>query len=107
MHPEKVARDLIAKGFCKNIASDGKGAYCAVGAVKFALDFRLTEAETVVRELYDYIPAEFQTVPVDSWSVWDSDAKWSCVVAFNNHPKTTQEDVVGAFDKMLADKGII
>lgn len=115
----KTARDLIANGFCKNKVHqkvNGQDQYCAVGAVRQAVygdaqALAWGQDQLIVSELYDRLPQEYKRAQdfidgdffISSQEVLS--AKWSCVVQFNNDKGTTQGDVVGVFDKTLADLG--
>lgn len=103
----KTARDRIAGGFCKHHLSVGHGEgettkYCAVGALIDGDTFFM-QAEAIVDRLYRYLPQEFQITPRNSFR----GQYWGAVVDYNNHPDTTQADVVALYDKLLADEGII
>lgn len=94
----------IASGFCKNTIArydENFVAYqwCAVGAV--------SQNREAVHALYPHLPEEFKiTAPYyDSAGTVISRSDWNKVVRYNNHPDTTQADMVALFEKALSELG--
>jgi hypothetical protein len=97
----RLGRDRIANGWCKGIVFRD-GSYCARGAVfpDAANDPALTDQVAVACEaaLLAAVPPSY--VP---HSVWVEMVAYRHV-GFNNHPDTTQADVVALFDRAIAKR---
>ena len=98
------ARDLLAKGFCKdNLACDAEGKaigyedpkaaqFCILGAMLIASDDNVNY-DKVVPLLASQLP--------QPWVEMHPNWQMSALIAFNNHWETTQADIVALFDRAI------
>jgi hypothetical protein len=83
------ARDLLAAGhWIKNYLDDGKGNYCALGALDFVVNGRADHVIT-------HTPSGAK-----AWSAL-TDAMGCSIPKFNNAPERTLEEMIAAFNKAI------
>ena len=94
----RAAKDIVAKGWYRGWVTDGKGNYCAVGALNKVSGFM--DAESPIPEhlclrrdqayevLRAYLPVPYREV-----------------AEYNDAKSTTHQDILNLFDKALADLG--
>ena len=92
------ARSLLQKGWCQHILTDHNGSHCAMGALNQAVhgDYAYTSvSRKLAVKLEPHLPEPFRSMPAPG----SSNVAVSRVVRYNNHPNTTQEDIVNLFCK--------
>ena len=95
----QAGRDrLVERGFCKNALVDDEGRVCAMGAIADAtpehkMGHPRLWGEAEVWSRADKILCEFAPRVSGNW--------WSDIVAYNNHPDTTINDVLQVFDDAI------
>lgn len=85
----RAARNIIEQGWCKGRNTDGNGSYCILGAVGVA-----TKNESFATSRYYDAVCELR-LQMPEVGLPD----------FNDDPSTTKEDVLGLFDKAIAELG--
>lgn len=84
------AREIVKRGWTKYDFYDGRGNYCAEGALRMA----------ACGELYpedDAVWFEFRRAEEELW-----DAVQEKITIWNDSPETTKEVVIAAFDHAIA-----
>src|ERR1044072_6834244 len=109
VHPDieimRAARDIVDRGGakgCYTTTHKGNDRYCAVAAISTAAGagtgrgFLPAATKRLIRELGSELPR------TGSRAIWRLQGAKGRVIIFNDHHKTTQRQVLNAFDQTIA-----
>ena len=87
----RLSKERLRGRWCKQRLHDGAGNVCAVGAVILG---GKGSAQVFRARAGKFLPSEF---------IGEVAPHFAYVECFNDHPGTTEADVLGLFDKVIAD----
>lgn len=93
------ARDIVANGWCKGALNDHRGNHCALGAL-YAAEAKDVFEPSILSGDARVAFGAISDIAEELGYTFD----WGHgnIVAFNNAPETTHQDVLNLFDKAIA-----
>lgn len=101
---EKAADDIATNGLAQHLLQNDVGQHCAIGAIGCALGYELRpRAGFIDNDAWEDPNIEdaaaalsTNLLPPDHLTYWPGSTAWNLVVAWNNHPDRTADEVVEA-----------
>lgn len=106
---EKAADDIATNGLGKFLLQNAKGQHCAIGAIGCALGYKIPNGvlgfiddaaweDPRIEDAAGALTNSLSSYPRDPWG-----SAWNQVVAWNNHPGRTADEVVDAMRHAAKD----